>query len=65
MKKRAQELPWQSLIKNLPSNTEGAGLIPGQGAKIPHAIQHGQGKKESGPVKDREAWRAAVHGVSD
>ena len=25
------------MVKTLPSNGEGAGLIPGQGAKIPHA----------------------------
>ena len=28
------------------SNAEGAGLIPGQGTKIPHAVQHCQKKKK-------------------
>ena len=27
------------MVKTLPSNAEGVGLIPGQGAKIPHASQ--------------------------
>ena len=27
------------MVKNLPSKAGGAGLIPGQGAKIPHASQ--------------------------
>ena len=31
---------------SLASNTGGAGLIPGQGTKIPHAAQHGQKKKK-------------------
>ena len=26
------------MVKTLPSNAEGAGSIPGQGAKIPHAL---------------------------
>ena len=28
------------------SNAGGPGLIPGQGAKIPHAVQHGQKKEK-------------------
>ena len=27
------------MVKTLPPNAGGAGLIPGQGAKIPHALQ--------------------------
>ena len=27
-------------------NVGGAGLIPGQGTKIPHAVQHGRGEKK-------------------
>ena len=27
------------MVKTLPSNAGGAGLIPGQGAKIPHPLQ--------------------------
>ena len=26
------------MVKTSPSNAEGAGLIPGQGAKIPHVL---------------------------
>ena len=29
------------------STTGGLGLIPGWGAKIPHAVQHGQKKKKN------------------
>ena len=28
------------------SNARGAGLIPGQGTKIPHAVQRGQNKNK-------------------
>ena len=31
------DLPGGPVVKTLPSNAGGAGLIPGQGAKIPHA----------------------------
>ena len=34
-----RDFPWQSSVRNLPSNAEGAGSIPGQGTKIPHASQ--------------------------
>ena len=27
------------MVKTLPSNTGGVGVIPGQGAQIPHALQ--------------------------
>ena len=30
--------PCRTLVKNSPSNAEDAGLIPGQGTKIPHAL---------------------------
>ena len=30
------------LLRLCPSNEEGAGLIPGQGTKTPHAEQYGQ-----------------------
>jgi len=32
-----RDLPGGPIIWTLPSNTEGAGSIPGQGAEIPHA----------------------------
>jgi len=32
------DFPGGLVIKILPSNTEGMGLIPGQGAKTPHAL---------------------------
>ena len=34
-----QDYPGSSVVKTLPSNAEGAGLIPGFGAKIPRALQ--------------------------
>ena len=33
------DFPGSPVVKTLPSNAGGAGLIPGQGAKIPHASQ--------------------------
>ena len=33
-----QTLPWWSVLKNPPSNAGDAGLIPGQGTKIPYAM---------------------------
>ena len=35
-------LPWRSSGKTLHSSAGGAGSIPGQGTKIPHAAKHGQ-----------------------
>ena len=34
------------VVKTLPSNAEGTGLIPGQGTKIPQAVWYGKKKKE-------------------
>ena len=31
------DFPGSPMVKTLPSNAGGAGLIPGQGTKIPHA----------------------------
>ena len=33
-----RDFPGGPVVKTLPSNAEGAGLIPGRGAKIPHAL---------------------------
>ena len=33
-----RDFPGGLVVKNLPSNAEDAGLIPGLGTKIPHAI---------------------------
>ena len=33
------EFPGGSVVQNQPSNAGGKGSIPGQGAKIPHALQ--------------------------
>ena len=33
------DFPGGPVVKTLPSSVGGAGLIPGQGAKIPHALQ--------------------------
>ena len=32
------DFPGSPVVKTSPSNAEGVGLIPGQGAKIPHAL---------------------------
>ena len=32
------DFPGGHVVKNLPSNARGTGLIPGQGTKIPHAM---------------------------
>ena len=32
-------VPGGPVVKTLPSNAGGAGSIPGEGAKIPHALQ--------------------------
>ena len=37
-KKTHQRLPDGPVIKTSPFNAEGAGLIPGRGAKIPHGL---------------------------
>lgn len=37
-----QGLPWWSSVENLLSNPGGAGLIPGQGTKIPYVVWRGQ-----------------------
>ena len=34
-----RDFPWQSSVRNLPSNAEDAGSFPGKGAKIPHATR--------------------------
>ena len=34
------DLPGSPVVETSPSNARGAGSIPGQGAKIPHASQH-------------------------
>ena len=39
LKIQSEGLPWWSSGKTLPSNAGGVGLIPGQGAKIPHAAR--------------------------
>ena len=59
-----QGLPWWSSVENLLSNPGGAGLIPGQGTKIPHAS--GQlspccvCNKRSPCTTTRESLRAAT-----
>ena len=34
-----EDFPDGPVVKTSPSNTEGAGLIPSQGAQIPHALR--------------------------
>ena len=38
-KEDARDFPGGPVVKNLPSNAGDAGLIPGQGTKIPQAVE--------------------------
>ena len=40
-----RDFPGGPLVKTSPSSAQGAGLIPGQGAKIPHALGPKKKKK--------------------
>lgn len=35
------DFPWGAVVKTLPSNPEGAGLVPGGGTKTPYAMGYG------------------------
>ena len=35
----AKTIPGGPVVKTLPSNAGGVGMIPGQGTEIPHALQ--------------------------
>ena len=37
-KSETRDFPGGPVVKNLPSNVGDAGLIPGRGTKIPHAV---------------------------
>ena len=39
LKKQLRDFPGSPVVKTSPSSAGGAGLIPGRGAKIPHASQ--------------------------
>ena len=38
-KRRKRDFPGGPVVKNLPSNAEDAGSIPGRGTKISHAVR--------------------------
>ena len=42
-----QEFPFDPVVKTLPSNPGGASSIPGQGVRIPHALQPKQNKAKN------------------
>ena len=44
-KKKERDFPGDPVIKTLPSNAGGVGLIPGQGTKIPYAVWCSQNRK--------------------
>ena len=46
------DLPGGPVIKASPSNVGGAGLIPGQGVKIPHVPQ----PKKQQNIKQKQYW---------
>lgn len=46
--------PGRPVVKNRPSNAGGEGLVPNQGAKIPHALQVKKKKKKK-PKHQTEA----------
>ena len=49
---------WTSLavqwLRRHVSNAVGAGSIPGQGTKIPHAVQHGQKRKKKKKIEKKK-----------
>ena len=55
-------LPVRSVVKNPPANGE-AGLIPGLGRSPGERNENPLQYSCLGNPMDREAWRAAVHGV--
>ena len=42
---RSQDFPDGSVVKTLPSNARGMGLIPGQGAMIPRIVEQNPKRK--------------------
>ena len=49
--KRCWDFPGSPVVKTLPSNVPGVGLVPGQGAKIPHALRPKKPK-----IKQKQYW---------
>ena len=49
LKRNFQGFPGGLVVKTLPSSVGGAGLIPGQGAKTPHASWPKKKKKPNKP----------------
>ena len=51
IKKYIRDFPGGPVVKTSPSNARGAGLIPGLGAKFPHASRSNKCKKEKQATK--------------
>ena len=56
--------PGGSVIKNPPANAGNMGLIPGSGRSPGEENSNPLHYSCLGNLMDREAWRAAIHGVS-
>ena len=57
--------PGGSVVKNLPANAEGLGLIPGLGRSPGEGNANPLRYSCLGNPMDRGDWQATVHGVSD
>ena len=54
---------WHPVVKNPPCNAGDAGLIPGQGTKIPHAVWLGQKKRKKAHMLTQHTVLALVSGT--
>ena len=50
-KSKSEDFPDSPVVRTSPANAEGAGLLPGGGAKIPHA----SGPKDQN-IKQKQYW---------
>ena len=55
--------PVDQIVKNLPASGGDLGLIPGSGGSPGEGNGNPLQRSSLGNATDREAWRAAVHGV--
>ena len=58
------DFPGGSVVRNAPANAGDSGLIPGSGRSPGEENSNPLHYSCLGNLMDREAWRAAIHGVS-
>ena len=58
-KRRKRDFPGGPVVKNLPSNAEDAGSIPGRGTKISHAL------RRLNPLRVTQLERAAQNATKN